>query len=494
MGHDIAYDIAQTTGGYLVVGGQQGGDGQVTCSNEGSIWLLKINNTGNLIWQRCYNSIGGYRIEKAIGSPYYYLTGGTISESYRDIYNLSVSKIDSTGAIIWERVLGNENEYAVDDYSHYGASTNDGGFIAIVTIFAGGGDITNWYGSYDGWIVKLDSLGNTEWDFTIGSASSEVIIGITQTNDNGYLVELTGDPDGTTGNINCASTTPYYGDAIIYKLDSLGNPEWHRCYGGSENDGATSVLNVSDGYLISGWGGSNDGDLIDSGWHGGDDVWLIRTDLYGDIIWQKCYGGSNNEGVEKLFQTSDKGFIIFANTNSFDGDVVGNPSLGDEPSIWIFKVDSTGSLIWQQCIGGSRSERVHGVIQHTDNNYTVAGEMFYSPSGDVNCSNFIYGSSRNYWVFGISDTTVNVSETSQENDRIKIYPIPAYSVLNIDFPNDYNFQNTKIEIVDINGRTILKSERVSISTQLDIKLLNDGLYLVKIQNDNTLITRRIIIQ
>ena len=72
MDHDIAYDIAQTEEGYLVLGIEWGGDGQVTCSDDGSTWLLKIDNSGNLIWQKCYEHIGGYRMEKAIDSPNYF--------------------------------------------------------------------------------------------------------------------------------------------------------------------------------------------------------------------------------------------------------------------------------------------------------------------------------------------------------------------------------------------------------------------------------------
>ncbi len=493
MDADIAYDITLTEGGYLVVGMEQGGDGQVTCSDDGGTWLLKIDNTGNLIWQKCYYEIGGYRMEKAIGSPYYFLTGGTVSEPYPNVYSMWVGKMDSTGVFIWERTLGNEN--GISNYNHYGVSTNDGGFVAIADIFSQGGDITNWYGGYDGWIVKLDSLGNKEWDFTIGSSNFERIIGIVQTNDNGYLAGLSGYPDGSTGNINCTTFTSGFADAIIYKLDSLGNPEWHKCYGGSNEDGVIRILSLEDGYLIGAYGKSGDGDLTGSGWHGGFDIWLIRTDLVGNIIWQKCYGGSDTESLEKIFQTSDGGFMVFGNTHSFDGDVVGNHSNSSaKSSIWIFKIDSTGQLLWQQCIGGHASESVYGVVQNSDYDYTVAGRMSFSPSYDVNCSNFIYASSYNYWVFGISDTTVNVNETLQLNYKIKIYPNPANSVLNIDFPRDHNIRNTTIEIIDINGRILLKSDPVSISTQLDIKELKNGLYLVKIQNNNTLITKKIIIQ
>jgi hypothetical protein len=492
MDHDYAYDIAQTDGGYLVVGMQEGGDGQVTCTEEPGIWLLKINHTGNLIWEKCYEHAAAYRMTQAFGNSYYYLMGATISEPYPDVPNLWISKMDSTGSFIWERTLGNNT--GISDYNFYSTSTKDGGVIASVDIFSQGGDITNWYGGYDGWIIKLNSLGNTEWDFTIGSANTEWIIGISQTKDNGYIAAAAGSPDGTTGNIPCTSFTPGFSDAIIYKLDSLGNPEWHRCYGGSYNDVAISIFSLDDGYLIAGGGESADGDLTGSGWHGGHDVWLIRTDLSGDIIWQKCYGGSNDDDPVRIFQTSDDGFMVFGNTKSLDGDVVGNPSLGSEPSIWVFKIDSSGQLQWQQCIGGTRTERVYGVIQNGDYDYTLAGEMFYSPSGDVNCSNFIYGSRNNYWVFGISDTIVNVNEPLQLNDKIKIYPNPANSVLNIDFPDDYNAQNTIIELLDINGKLMLKSETVTSSTQIKINHLNSGFYIVKVQNDNTLITKRIIIK
>lgn len=78
--------------------------------------------------------------------------------------------------------------------------------------------------------------------------------------------------------------------------------------------------------------------------------------------------------------------------------------------------------------------------------------------------------------------------------QLLIYPNPANSVVNIDFPKNYNVLNTKIEIIDINGKTMLKSKLGSGSTQLDVKKLNSGLYIVKIQNDKTFITRKIIIQ
>ena len=496
MATDIAYDIVQTNDGYLVAGAAYSGGGQVTCFEEGGGggWLLKIDNFGNLLWQKCTVNRGAYRMVKAIGGTYFYLIGGSNDDPYPDAYNLWVAKIDTLGNIIWERTLGNNIGILSGD--QYGEATADGGVIATAQIDSQGGDITYWHGGYDGWVIKLDSLGNTEWDQSIGSSQFEFINGIIQTNDGGYLAGLYGKPNGIGGNVDCVVfPAPGGPDAIVFKMDSLGNPEWHRCYGGSGGEAVNRLLEVENGYIIAGSGGSNDGDLEGSGWHGGRDVWLFKIDFQGNIIWQKCYGGSNNEWIYKLFQTADGGIVTFSNTHSFDGDVVGNPSNSAEnPSIWIFKVDSIGNLLWQQCIGGHATERVYGVVKHSDYKYAVAGEMNFSPSGDVNCSNFVYGSRQNYWVFGISDTTVNIQETPLMGADVIVYPNPANNVLNIDFPENYDIQDLIIDVIDFSGKTVLKSKALIHSPQLDIKRLSPGLYIVKIQNDKTLITRRIIIQ
>ena len=170
METNIAYDIAQSGNEFIVLGTiKEGGGGQITCTDENATWIIKISNSGDLIWQKCLFHIGGYRMQKAIGSHHYYITGGTISEPYPDEYNAYVGKMDSSGTFIWERSLG--NEIGLSDYQHYGESTNDGGFVAIADIYSQGGDITNWYGGYDGWVIKIDLTGAIEWQQCIGGTS-----------------------------------------------------------------------------------------------------------------------------------------------------------------------------------------------------------------------------------------------------------------------------------------------------------------------------------
>jgi hypothetical protein len=502
MGVDVAHDIVPVEGGYLVAGFTNSHTGLVACNpnDYGLLWLIKIDNSGALVWQKCFENRRAYRMFNAIDSPYIFIIGGAYAEPYPNTNNLWVAKIDSLGNIIWERALG--NTVGVLGGDEYGEATDDGGVIATGQIDSQGGDITNWWGGYDGWVVKLDSLGNTEWDTSLGSPNFEFINGIIQTSDGGYLAGLYGAPNGAPGTIDCGVASNSNSEAIVVKLNADGEVKWHQCYGGSKLDGVVRLLEVADGYIVAGWGSSDDGDLQGGGYHFGwhhtgvptSDVWLIKIDFEGNMIWQKCYGGTKGESPRRLFRTADEGIVVFVETDSYDCDVVGNPAnTNDNPCVWVFKVDNNGVLQWQQCFGGPAKERVYGVVKHSDYKYTVAGEMNYSPSGDVNCSNFVYGSQQNYWVFGISDTTVAVPESPQPESAIKVYPNPATSVLTIELPETYDLHNAQFSIIEISGKIVLISEAVEHTSQIDIKTIKSGLYLLKIQNDKTLITRRILV-
>lgn len=495
-----AQDIVQTEEGFFVIGSTSSTDGEVGyIHGSGDYWIVKTDSMGNLLWEKSFGGSSGeylYNGFYANNSNDLYLVGvsgsidGDISyDPYSGESNLWIVRIDNNGNIIWDRKVGSPIGLM---YEQYGKPTDDGGVIVSAQVDHPGGDVSTYYGGYDGWIIKLNSNGETDWDFSIGTSASEFIKRVRQTSDGGYIAGLSGQPNGIDGNIDCQciNGSP---DAIVYKLDANGNGDWHQCYGGSDIDGIFDILELDMGYMLVGHTRSYDGDLVNSGWHGENDVWLIKTDLTGTILWQKCYGGSNQDFPNAIFQTSEGDFLVFAITHSSDGDVIGNPSNGVyNPSIWVFKINSTGDLLWQQCIGGIATERVNGVTRFSDNNYAVAGEMTYSPSCDVNCSNFVLGSGSNYWAFGLTDITVRIADIPDSHD-ITVYPNPATSVLNIKLPEYFIIENTTIELIDYNGKTVLQLKPTSVFSPIDIKQLKSGLYLVKIQYDKTLITKRIIV-
>jgi len=164
------------------------------------------------------------------------------------------------------------------------------------------------------------------------------------TKDGGYIVA-----GATFANDGDVSGNHGKSDAWVVKLTAGGTVDWQKCFGGSDNDFAQAIKQTADGgYIIAASTTSNDGDV--SGNHGGTDVWMIKTDGAGNIQWQKCFGGSNNDIPHSLLATADKGYIFTAGTNSADGNATG---IHADTSYWCVKLDSIGSIEWKKYFNGA---------------------------------------------------------------------------------------------------------------------------------------------
>ena len=120
--------------------------------------------------------------------------------------------------------------------------------------------------------------------------------------------------------------------------------QWQKCLGGSNEDRAFSIQLTSDGgYIVAGDTESINGDVSDN--HGNRDAWVVKLDNTGNIEWQKCLGGNNNDIARCIIQTSDGGYIATGDTYSNDGDVSGNNGVSDA---WVVKLDGTGNIEWQK--------------------------------------------------------------------------------------------------------------------------------------------------
>lgn len=513
---EIAYDIVQVGDAYFIIGGTASNDGDIGFTHGGSdVWCVKIDFTGNLIWEKTYGGSkgeAGYRVFQEIGDSNYYIVGktnsndGDISNNLypAGIANMWVIKIDSSSTILWDKVIGNNVGFA---YEINAAPTSDGGLVIAAQIDSQGGDITSYFGGYDGWLIKLNSDGETEWDQAIGSETDfEFINGIIQTTDGGYLAGLLGTPQGAgSGNVECTTQSLFKPDAILFKLDSNGNKVWEQCYGGSGHDGIMCLLELDDGYLVAAYGGTIDGDLQGSGWHGEMDIWLIRTDFLGNIIWQKCYGGSRHESPRKIFQTEDGGFTIIGIAQSHDGDVIGNHSNSEHDNdIWIIKVSGEGELLHQQCIGGIADERMHfGAIKKGDNNYVIAGETNFGPSYDVQCTPHGGAGDIDYWVFEISDTTTNINVQNESIEGFRVYPNPAQDYVVFEgtsssIQNSIHNKGAKvtalIKIIDVFGNLMLELPINNEKTVWDTRKAQNGVYFYMLKSDEIQITGKLIIQ
>ena len=109
-------------------------------------------------------------------------------------------------------------------------------------------------------------------------------------------------------------------DAWLVKLGTNGVIQWHKCFGGTDEDTFSSVQQTDDGgYIAAGYTHSNDGDVL--GNHGYQDAWVVKMDALGNLQWQKCLGGSDYDEAYQIQETSDGGYILAGYTYSNDGDV-----------------------------------------------------------------------------------------------------------------------------------------------------------------------------
>lgn len=411
---DLAFDITKCSNGYLIVGQTNSNEGDISyLHGESDIWLVRIDEYGNKIWEKTY---GGSKEEKGVRifqvdeGQNYLIAGQTISNDgdvtphpyYPNELHYWFLKIDSLGNVLWDKAVGGN----VGEFILNGTSTSDNSIIGIGYTGSSDGDISSYYGGYDAWMIKINSDGTIDWDYTLGTSEKhdlgEIII---QTGDGGFLAGVSTGLEGN-GNIFCVPHSWYSENAIV-KLDSALNIEWQQCYGSSAHENIWDILETGDGYICCANTTGNDGDLEGCGCHGNSDIWVFAINLSGEIIWQKCYGGSNWESASRILPTSDSNYMVFGHTSSNDGDISFNPSNGEfKYTIWIFKINNAGELLWEQCLGGEGDESMeYGVFQKNESTYIIAGYMDYSPSFDVDCSIHNNGSDRDYWILEVTDTS-----------------------------------------------------------------------------------------
>jgi len=479
-GSDYAESVCQTTdGGYIVVGTSPSNNGDVSGNHGGGdIWAVKLNANGDIDWQKC---LGGSSGEE----------GNAVRQ------------------------------------------TADGGYIIAGAAASSNGDVSGGNGSNDFWAVKLDADGDIEWQNSLGGSIFEWAEDVVQTTDGGYVLagythSNNGDVVGSNGGVDgwvvkldalgvlqwqkCvggSSTDEFRSvrqttdggfilsgrtnsnngnvsgnnggyDFWVVKLDDAGEFEWQNALGGSGNDNGQYVIQSADGsYMAIGSTPSNNGDV--SGNHGGNDVWMAKIDATGVLQWQKCLGGTGNDVGRSIEQTTDNGYIIAGNTTSNNGDVSGQngASFSD---IWVVKTDVSGAIQWQKCLGGTSTDDATSVQQTADGGFVLAGPTF-SNDIDVTDNNGLY----DFWVVKL-ESTLSIDDASTAS--FEIYPNPASKSITI----DSQFLNAHVKIVDVNGKLINTFTLNDVQTVINTEAMANGFYIVQIQNNTSVLTKKLIIK
>ncbi len=333
-------------------------------------WKKSIGSSLNDKGNSCQQTFDGGFI--FVGNTDSLADGNLTGTSPKGKTDIEVIKTSSTGAIQWKKRYGGsstENATCV-------RQTADSGFIIVGSTKSNNKNVSGNHGGTDIWVVKLNPVGAIQWQKCLGGTSSEDAYSVIQTLDGGYIVA----GFTTSSDSDATGLHGIYSDAFIAKLDSNGNKEWSKCYGGTQVEMAYSIVQTPDSnYTFAARTGSSDGDV--SGHNPGalDDYWVVKIDQTGNILWDRCYGGSGYETAQCIQKTFDGGYIVGGYSPSNDGDVTGNHGTYD---YWVVKIDAVGTLQWQKSYGGSASDFCKGVSQTADSGYIVIGST-YSTNGQV---------------------------------------------------------------------------------------------------------------
>jgi len=343
---DRAFFIQQTSdGGYVAAGYTASGGAGVS-----DFWIIKLSLAGAVEWQHMYGGSGddaAYAVQETsdegyIVAGYTYSFGAGESDYW-------ILKLTSEGDVEWQFTYGGVG----DDTANSIQETSDGGYVVT--------GYTHAYGSQtsDIWIIKLTSEGDVEWQYFYGGSGDDKSYSVQQTNEGGYVV---------------AGSTQYLGwddlDFWILKLTSDGFFDWHRIYGGSGNDVAYFIQETSDeGYIVA--GDSNSFGSKES------ELWVLKLTSFGGIEWQRLYGGNDNDYLNFIQETSDRGYIVAGYTDSFGAG--GSDAL-------VLKLASGGDIEWQHTYGGSEEDIAYCIQETGDGGYIAAG---YTESFGAGGSDFL---------------------------------------------------------------------------------------------------------
>jgi hypothetical protein len=443
-----------------------------------SMFILVYAQTPDTLWTRTYGSgfdDRGWSVQVTSDSGY--IIGGYTYVAGGGGYNFYLVKTDPYGDTLWTKTYGGPSS----DYGRSVRQTSDGGYVIVGYSYSFGGVRSDLY------VVKTDSLGVMQWDKVYGDTLYDGGSDIQQTTDGGYIIT------GYTTPLVMGNE-----ELWLLKLDSLGDTLWTRTYGTAGVDVGSAVVETADsGYVITGMNGyslwilktDRDGNLVwskvyspgnyagsgsvqatsDGGFvvggftfagAGNGDFWLLRTDSLGDTLWTRTYGGQAGEDGREAMETPEGGYIIVGHTFSFGA--------GWE-DVYIVRTDSIGDTLWTGVYGGFGFDYGTSISLTPDGGYIVAGstESFGAGGYDV-------------WLLRIETDSYGVEEHECGScvfEFVEVSPNPFYEQTQIRYEIcdvGYAIRDIDMSIYDATGRLMKPFDLTSHITHHTSEVVWDG--------------------
>lgn len=492
-GIDGASDVQKTNdGGYVVLGSTNSTDHQVSgLHGSFDIWVIKLDSAGDLSWQKCLGSTGldnAYSIRETddggfIIVGYTTANDGDVSGFHGGYSDAWVVKIDRFGQVQWQRCYGGSQ---TDAFIEVLISQNNVGFILLGFTYSTDGDVHYPLGFDDVWIVKIDSVGNILSEKCYGNSSGNFgfLGNLVLTVDNGLFTSCFG------------HSVPSQGGSQSYqvlKIDSTGNQEFFNTYGGFEEDEPSYNIQTSDGnFLVVGKTRSIDGDVIPNNDSVYSNIWIIKVDSNGNLLWSKTCGGNATDEAFCVMESPTNGFIIGAESQSYNGDLINSGCQTLSSDWWIFEIDSSGqNILWKKCYGGSGYD-YFGKMRETSDGFIVVGST-YSNDGDVSGNH----GSMDFWVVKLSNPSTGTNTSAPAASKLSINLQSSSGLMKLVLYSHKN-ETASIQLFDLLGRQLL-DKTISVMEGENRKnivtpFLSKGVYLIQYISGDSSITLKVLTQ
>ena len=450
-------------------------------------WVWKMDEHGEPDWQK---SIGGngtdilYSIHNTRDGGFILAGTSNSNESEQKKGNcrgeedLWVLKIDAKGNEMWQCTLGGTGREIIKSI----AQTNDGGYIlggssasGISQAILGGG--TDKYGktdrnrgNMDYWVIKLDDKGEIKWQRTLGGIYVDVLESVEHTRDGGYILVGYSNSPGSEDKIHDGYGE---GDFWLVKLNKEGQTEWQKVLGGAGDDHPQVILQTKDGgYIVGGNSASETSGNKSKTNQKGIDLWVVRIDEYGDILWQETYNTGETDILRSLVQNQDGSFLIGGYTQS---EVMGKKKtdVKDINDYIALKIDAEGKEIWKESVGSKGEDILQELIETRDGGYLLAGTSKGEISRDRNS-----GQGKNdFWAVKIKD----MKKPEEKRLKLEAIPNPALEYTNIIV--GFDFDSGTLSLFDLGGRLLQSFSVDNRTIPLHMASYPEGIYIVEVSTN-----------
>ncbi len=402
---ELTDGVAFPAGGFILGGltySNKGADITDEPYGNGDFFVVKTDTNGVREWSHLYGGAEADRMTSldispnndivCVGRSNSNISGDKTTNTF-GLNDYWVVKLNDKGDLLWEKTYG-----GTEDDRPYSVKVLPSGEIFILGFSnspVSGNKTAPNLGGNDFWLIKLDANGNKLWDKTYGGAGDERLYygALALTNDGNLVIGGSSD-----SGVNSMKSKPNYGgmDFWILKINTDGQILWENSFGGLEEEQAQDIVPTKDGgFLIGGGTRSDASGSKNSSFQGLIDFWLVRVDANGDLLWEKTFGGSSLELITGL-AVNNAGNILMGGLS--DSPISGTktaPNIGDY-DYWLVFLDKDGNEIWQETYGGTGKDALTVLFQTEDGGFFVGGDSGSDVGGYKTTSNYGFN---DFWFF-----------------------------------------------------------------------------------------------